>query len=112
MRNFVVVWFGQLVSTLGSGLTSFALGVWIYLETGSTTLFAINLLAFTLPSVLLSPFLGSLVDRWDRRWVMIINDAASALTTLMILVLLYAGEHLEVWHIYLATFLNSVFNTS
>ncbi|MCJ7622680.1 MAG: MFS transporter [Anaerolineaceae bacterium] len=111
MRNFFFVWFGQLISTLGSGLTSFALGVWIYLETGSTTLFAINLLAFTLPSVLLSPFLGSLVDRWDRRWVMIINDAASAVTTLFILILLYTG-HLEVWHIYLATFLNSAFNTS
>lgn len=44
MRTFVAVWLGQLVSTLGSGLTSFALGVWIYKETGSPTLLAVNLL--------------------------------------------------------------------
>ena len=108
-RDFVVVWLGQFVSSFGSGLTSFGLGVWIYLKTGSTSLFAINLLAFTLPSVLFSPFLGALVDRWDRRKIMILNDCGSAFTTLLILILLLTGR-LQVWHIYLSTFFNASFS--
>jgi MFS family permease len=64
MRVFSVIWFGQLISTLGSGLTGFALGVWVYTETGSTTLFALNMLAYTLPNILISPLAGALVDRW------------------------------------------------
>ena len=60
LRIFSVIWFGQLISTLGSGLTGFALGVWIYEETGSTTLFALNILAYTLPSLLMSPIAGAL----------------------------------------------------
>ncbi len=53
MRVFSVIWFGQLVSTIGSGLTGFGLGVWIYQETGSTTLFALNLLAIALQNLLI-----------------------------------------------------------
>ena len=74
MRTFITVWLGQLVSTVGSGLTGFALGVWVYQETGSTTMFALNLLAFALPNLLLSPISGVAADRWDRRVVMIMSD--------------------------------------
>ncbi len=101
MRVFGVVWFGQLVSTVGSGLTWFALGVWIYEQTGSTTLFALSMLAATVPNLLVSPLAGALVDRWDRRWVMVFSDAGAGLSTLTIALLLLAGR-LEVWHIYLA----------
>ena len=55
MRTFIIIWLGQLISTIGSGLTSFALGVWIYEQTGSPTLFAINLLVYFLPRIILSP---------------------------------------------------------
>ena len=106
----MIVWLGQFISSFGSGLTSFGLGVWIYLKTGSTSLFAINLLAFTLPSILFSPFLGALVDRWDRRKIMILNDCGSAITTLLILILLLTGK-LQVWHIYISSFLNAGFGT-
>ena len=61
MRTFLVIWSGQLVSTIGSGLTGFALGVWIYQETGSTMLFAMNMLAFAIPTLIMSPFAGALV---------------------------------------------------
>ena len=64
MKIFGIIWSGQLVSTIGSGLTGFALGVWIYTETDSIILFALNILAFTLPGVLLSPLAGVIVDRW------------------------------------------------
>ncbi len=106
MRIFIIVWSGQFVSTIGSGLTSFALGVWIYQETGSTTLFALNLLAYALPSLLLSPIAGALADRWDRRLMMILSDTGAGISTLAIAILAITN-HLEVWHIYLATAINS-----
>ena len=110
MRTFFVIWSGQLVSTIGSGLTGFALGVWIYQETGSVTLFALNLLAFAVPNLLVSPFAGALVDRWDRRWVMIMSDTGAGLATLSIAILYMTGN-LEVWNIILATAFNSAFST-
>ncbi len=110
MRTFVVVWFGQLVSTIGSGLTSFALGVWVYQETGSTTLFAMNMLAYAIPNLVVSPFAGALVDRWDRRKIMIMSDTGAGLATLSVAVLLLTGN-LEVWHIFLATAISATFTT-
>ncbi len=110
MRTFLVIWSGQLVSTIGSGLTSFALGVWIYQETGSVTLFAMNLLAFAVPNLLVSPFAGALVDRWDRRWVMVMSDTGAGLATLSIAILYMTGD-LQVWNIILATAVNSAFST-
>lgn len=110
MRTFFVIWSGQLVSTLGSGLTSFALGVWIYERTGSITLFALNMLAFVLPNLLVSPFAGALVDRWDRRRVMIMSDTGAGLSTLAIVILMSLGR-LEVWHVILISAWNSAFTT-
>ncbi len=110
MRTFSVVWFGQLVSTLGSGLTGFALGVWVFQRTGSVTLFALNLLAYAVPNLLMSPLAGALVDRWDRRRVMMMSDTGAGLSTLAV-ALLWMSGHLEVWHIYLATAVNSAFST-
>ncbi len=106
MRTFVIVWAGQFVSTIGSSLTGFALGVWIYQKTGSTTLFALNLLAYALPSLFLSPIAGALADRWDRRLMMILSDTGAGISTLVIAILAFT-QHLEVWHIYLATAINS-----
>lgn len=100
-RTFVRVWAGQLVSGVGSGFTSFALGVWVYRATGSVTGFSLILVAATLPTVLLLPFAGALVDRWDRRRTMIGADAVSASATLSLALLLYAGR-LRLGHIYLA----------
>ena len=110
MRTFFVIWSGQLVSTIGSGLTGFALGVWIYQETGSVTMFALNMLAFAIPNLVVSPFAGALVDRWDRRWVMIMSDTGAGLATLAIAIL-YTTDNLAVWNIILATAVSSAFST-
>ena len=110
MRTFIIIWLGQLVSTLGSGLTSFALGVWVYLGTGSTTLFALNILCYTLPGILFSPLVGMVVDRVDRRLVMILSDVGSAFVTLGIWYL-FASGRLLVWHVYIATFVNATFSS-
>jgi DHA3 family macrolide efflux protein-like MFS transporter len=109
VRVFGFIWFGQLVSLIGSGITSFALGIWVYEHTGSVTQYALVLLATALPNIVVSPFAGALVDRWDRRQTMIFSDLGAALSTLAIVLLLSVG-HLEVWHIYLATAVNSAFS--
>lgn len=110
MKIFTIIWSGQLISTLGSGLTSFALGVWVYEETGSPTLFAVNLLLWALPNILLSPVAGVAADRFDRRLVMIFSDSGAGLASLFVFFILLTGE-LEIWQVYLGTFLNSAFGT-
>jgi MFS transporter, DHA3 family, macrolide efflux protein len=107
MRAFTTIWFGQLVSLIGSSLTTFALGVWAYDQTGSVTLFAFITFMGMLPGILVSPFAGALVDRWDRRWVMIACDTGAALTSLLIAGLLWAGQ-LAMWQIYVIVGINSI----
>jgi len=109
-RTFLIVWGGQLVSTLGSGLSGFAVGVWLYDTTGSTTLFALSLLVYILPSIIFSPISGMVSDRYDRRRVMIFADSLAAVGTAFAFVMLLTG-HLQVWHIYLSGFLSSTANT-
>ena len=82
-------------------LTGFALGIWVYQQTGSVTRFGLISLCTTLPGILFSPVAGALADRWDRRWTMILSDSGSALATLSIALLLYF-HRLEFWHIYIA----------
>src|SRR3712207_6618237 len=106
LGTFLVVWIGQLSSIIGSGMTAFALGVYVYQQTGSATRFALIALCNMLPRVVLSPLAGALADRWDRRQVMILSDAIAALSSLLLLVLLALGQ-LEVGWIYAATALNA-----
>ena len=110
LRAFGLMWSGQLVSLVGSGLTRFALGVWVYQRTGSVTDFTLITLFAFLPGLLAAPFAGALVDRWDRRWTMFWSDLGPALGTLAI-VLLVRADALEVWHVYLVAGLGSVFNS-
>jgi MFS family permease len=102
MKTFITVWAGQLISTFGSGLTGFALSVWIYQQTDSVTLLAFNLLANTLPNIILAPLTGLVADRWDRCWVMILSDTVAGLSTLAVALLWLSGG-LQVWHVYIAT---------
>ena len=99
---FGTVWFGQLVSLIGTNLTGFALGVWVYQRTGSVTRFALISVCTMLPGMLLSPIVGAFVDRWDRRSAMIFGDTGAAIGTLVIVFLLLSDQ-LQIWHIYLAT---------
>lgn len=108
MRTFLIIWFGQLISIIGSGLTGFGLSVWIYEQTGQALPIALNALFFNLPRVLLAPFAGAIADRYDRRSIMILADIGAAVATLGVVVMLLTGR-LEVWHIYLSTILSSSF---
>ena len=93
---FIIISLGQLISLFGSRLTSFALDLWIYQKTGSVTQFALVALCTTLPPILVSPIAGALVDRWDKRWTMILSDCGAGLATLFIAVLFF-NAHLQVW---------------
>ena len=93
MKNFYKLWLGELISNIGSGMTAFALSVYIYEKTGSVSYVSlITLLSFT-PSILLSPIGGLLADRYDRRLLMIIGDLFSGLGLIYILWNIQAGEN-------------------
>ena len=113
MQTFFIVWIGQVVSLLGTKLTEFALGFWIldqtYQDTGTITQFALTILFMYLPKVIISPFAGVLVDRWNRRSAMIMSDLGTGLVTISILTLVWTNN-LAVWHIYLALIVSSSLN--
>ena len=110
MGTFLLVWVAQFLTTIGSGLTNFALGVWVYQSTGSATLFALILVFGSLPHVLLAPLAGVIAERSGRRWVLNLGDTGVALTTLVLAILLMLNR-LELWHIYLMCLLGSAFGT-
>ncbi|MFD8208923.1 amino acid adenylation domain-containing protein [Streptomyces sp. NPDC059695] len=99
MGRFLTIATGQQLSMIGSALTEFALPIWLYLQTGS--LFQLGLLAAfgLVPSVVVAPLAGAIVDRGDRRRVMLWGDVAAGLTQAVLLVL-YLGGALEIWHTY------------
>ena len=107
MQTFWIVWLGQIVSALGTYITEFSLGVWAYQTTGSITQFAFILVFTYLPNLLISPFAGALVDRWNRRWAMILSDLVTGLTTLSMMILVATGN-LEIWHIYISVSVSSL----
>lgn len=99
MRGFTLIWLGQIVSLLGSAMTWFAFTIWAWEQTGkASALSTISFLTF-LPAVLLTPVAGVLVDRWNRKFVMLLSDFATALGTLAVF-LIYTFGDLQIWHIY------------
>lgn len=108
--KFLLLWSGQLVSSVGSGLTAFGLGVYLYQQTGQASAMAlVTLLAF-MPSLLLSPVAGVLADRYDRRLLMMLGDSLSATGLIYILVCLLSGEA-QLWQICLGVTVSSVFSS-
>jgi len=93
MKNFYKLWLGELISNIGSGMTAFALSVYIYEKTGSVSYVSLITLLSFMPSIILSPIGGLLADRYDRRLLMIIGDLFSGLGLVYILWNIQAGEN-------------------
>lgn len=110
MQGFTLVWLGQIVSVLASNMTGFALTIWMYQQTRSTTAMALMQVCFILPFLLLSPIAGAMVDRYNRKLMMMVSDLTAVLSTAGILVL-YATGNLEFWHMYIASVINGLGNT-
>lgn len=106
--NFLILWVGQLISSIGSGLTAFSLGIFAYHKTQTATSFALITLCSFLPSILLRPIGGVIADRFDRRVMMILGDLGSALGLVLILSIMLT-DTIELWQIYLGVCISSVF---
>jgi len=110
MVGFTCVWIGQLVSVLASSATGFALTIWAYETTNSATALGVLSTSFLIPFLLLSPIAGALVDRHNRKLMMMVSDLAAAVATAAILVLHLTGG-LQIWHLYATTILIGLGNT-
>lgn len=108
MSKFMTIWMGQLISNIGSGMTAFALVVYVYQRTGSATAVSIIALLAYLPTILLHPLGGILADRFDRRLMMICGDLFSALGLLYILISVQLG-HTGMVPIVIGVVINAIF---
>ena len=110
MTAFTIIWFGQLISLVGTSMTRFALTVWAYETTGSAAVLAqVGFFSFV-PIILVSPFAGALVDRWNRKLVMMFSDLGAGLSTIALLVLYLTGN-LQIWHIMVAGAFAGIFES-
>ncbi|MCI0578562.1 MAG: MFS transporter [Chloroflexi bacterium] len=105
--SFMIIWIGQAFSLFGSQLVQFALIWWLTQKTGSATVLATASLVGLIPQVLLGPLVGALVDRWNRRLIMLAADSAIALATVGLAYLFWV-EAVEIWHVYLIMFIRAL----
>lgn len=108
MRSFLIIWLGQLVSTFGSRMIGFATQIWAWELTGQATALALVGFFSVLPSIFVTPFAGVIVDRCNRKSLMILGDAVAALATFTILCL-FLTHHLQIWHLYALGAIEGIF---
>lgn len=108
-RAFYAIFLGQLVSTIGSGMTRFGLGFWVFAQTGDAAAYTTMLFFAVLPLGLGSLFAGPLVDRLNRKQVMISANIVASFSTLVVAVLFFT-DLLQLWHLYLALSVNGLAN--
>jgi MFS transporter, DHA3 family, macrolide efflux protein len=109
MAGFTIVWVGQLVSVLSTNMTAFALTIWVFEKTGSATALGLMQVFFITPYLLITPFAGVMVDRHNRKLMMMISDLVAGLATISILVLQAMGM-LQVWQLYAAAIFQGLGN--
>jgi MFS transporter, DHA3 family, macrolide efflux protein len=109
MRNFFIIWFGQLVSTIGSSMTSFAIEIWAWEITGKATTLTLVGFFSLLPSIIITPISGVIVDRFNRKLLMMVGDTVAVFSTIFIL-LLHLTNNLQIWHFYLTGAIVGTFN--
>jgi MFS transporter, DHA3 family, macrolide efflux protein len=110
MAAFIVIWIGQIVSILASSMTQFGLTIWMYQQTQSATAMGLMQVFFITPFLIMSPFAGVMVDRYNRKLMMMVSDLVAVLATAGLFVLMVLGR-LEFWHLYIAAALNGIGNT-
>ncbi len=107
LRHFSFILLGQLISVFGSSLTSFSLGVWAFQEAGTVTAYTSIFFAVAFGTVIATPFAGALVDRWDKKTILLLGTIASAMISATIATF-YLLDRLEIWLLVLFAGLNGV----
>ncbi|MEM0978696.1 MAG: MFS transporter, partial [Cyanobacteria bacterium P01_H01_bin.58] len=108
MRIFLTLWLGQFVSLLGSSMTGFAMSLWAWDATGRATPFALLAVVTQVPKLLIAPFAGVWVDRFNRKYLMLLGDLMAGLSTVALLTLVLSDQ-LQVWHLYISGAVNGLF---
>ncbi len=108
MFGFTIVWLGQMISLLGTNMTTFALTIWAYETSGSATALALVGFFYVTPLLIFSPIAGAIVDRSNRKLMMMLSDLAAGLATIAILILHSLGI-LQIWHLYVAAAFQGLF---
>ena len=110
MQSFLLLWFTQMISGLGSAMTAYALVIWSYSQAGSALRTAALMVCSYAPYVILSISAGALSDRWDKKKTMLFCDALAALSTFIVLLLL-KNDALRIWHLYIVNAVSGLMNT-
>ncbi len=108
MSAFIVVWIGQIVSILATQMTQFAITVWAYEKTGSVTALGLVAVFGSAPFLVISPIAGAMIDRYNRKLMMMVSDLGAGVATILLLALQTSGS-LEIWHLYLASAIAGLF---
>jgi len=108
MRTFLQIWVGQLISILGSEMTTFAVTLWVWDQTGKATPLALVWFFSRISRVIAASFAGLIVDRANRKHLMILGDTMAGLSTLLLLLLLWSNQ-LAIWHLYMTASINGFF---
>ena len=108
MTAFFVVWIGQIVSILATQMTQFAITVWAYEKTGSVTALGLVAVFGSVPFLMISPIAGAMIDRYNRKLMMMVSDLGAGAATILLLALQASGS-LEIWHLYLASAITGLF---
>ncbi len=110
MFGFTIVVIGQIISLLGTSMTGFAMTIWAYEKTNAATALALVGFFFVAPMLIASPFAGALVDRSNRKLMMMVSDIASGIATIVILIL-YTTGNLQIWHLFITGAFQGVFQS-
>ena len=110
LKPYLMLWSTQTLSALGSGMTSYALVLWLYLSSGSALKTALLSICSYSPYVVMSIFAGALSDRWNKKRTMLVCDLLAALSTVIVFVLIKT-DSLTAWHLYVLNALNGLMNT-
>lgn len=109
LTGFTLVWIGQLISIMATTMSQFGISVWVYEKTGSATALGLAQVFYITPFLLISPVAGVMIDRYNRKLMMMLSDLGAVCATLFVLVMNMAGV-LEIWHLYAAGAVTGLFS--
>lgn len=98
-KNFIIFWFGQLISSLGSSMTGFAITIWAYTKTQSALVLSLSTISLLLPQMLVGVFAGPVIEKLDKKAVLLVTDLGAGVCSLALFLLMRSGS-LAIWHIY------------